>query len=274
MRRLLRQPAVSPGLIGVAALIGLTGLTGGCTPGDVDPGLAYLSPLDGQTGWDPAVPLVVVAEDMDIPPDYPLPPLIRVTDLARGGFVAGRTERLQGSLRFTPDEPFAPDARYGWVVDVPEPVAHGPTLAFPEQLQEPAVFATADTLEVLDGTLVEVPDGDPLACLVLSRKTDQADQEPWTLEVDGETVEAIGTLADPAEWAVNLEFPQGDPGVDVICFEGLQGSDPEGTPFVEPGDRVRLYWGDSQWVVDDIGTAGITATVQDLRRATPTGGDE
>ena len=63
---------------GPAVLIAVVA-SSGCTA-DEEPGPRFISPLDGQTGWDPDVALVVRSEDMDLPEDYALPELLRVVD--------------------------------------------------------------------------------------------------------------------------------------------------------------------------------------------------
>ena len=270
MRRLSRGR--SPYSIGRLALAAGVLALAACNADDVDYE-EYISPLDGQTGWNPETALVVVAEGMDIPPDYPLPELIRVLDLDFGGFVPGRTEKLDGSLRWTPDDPLKTDCdpsdpddlgcRFGWVVDVPEPVPHGPELHFPDILEEPAVFDTSSRIDVLGGSL----DAEGRPCLVLSRKVTAEDTGSWSVEIDGQLVEdVIGSLLDPADWASGLELPAGDDGVDVICFEQFLGT-PDDPPLVQGGDRVRLTWGDQgPWVVE-IEDGAILDTVQRLRRA-------
>jgi len=265
--RIVVERVIGTGLVGIALL---ASACGGDSDIDYD---EYISPMDGQTGWNPETALVVVAEGMDIPPDYPLPDLIRVLDLDFGGFVPGRTERFEDSLRWTPLEPLPTDCdpqdaedlgcRFGWVVDVPEPVPHGPELSFPDILEEPAVFDTSTRIDVLGGSI----DAEGQACLVMSRKLTAGDTETWTLEIDGEELtDVVGSLADPADWAAGLELPEGDDGVDVLCFEGLDGSNPDDPPFVEPGDRVRLTWGQQgPWVVE-MDDGPILDTVERLRR--------
>lgn len=253
--------------LALCAIASIAAVAAACTA-DEPSSEAWISPLDGQTGWAIDAPLVAVADNLDIPPDYPLPELIRVSRFDTGSFLSGRTELLDGSIRFTPDEPWPEDTRLAWIVDVPAPVPHGPSLTFPDALREGAVFSTAATLDVLGGTLQAAPDGTEL-CVVLSRKTEPSDEIVWTLEINGEATQTVGTLADPAVWASDLTFPEGDPGVDVLCFD-VSTADPN-DPLAQPGDRVRLFLGDASWTLDDIGTDGITAIVSALRQ---TGGEE
>lgn len=251
----------------VLVALGVLASLAACSGGDELVGEQYISPLDGQTGWDPEQPLVAVAEDMDLPPDYPLPELIRVVDINRGGFVAGETIMAEGRVSFTPDEPFG-EGRYGWVVDVPEGVPHGPELDFPELLQIESRFDTTDRLDVLGGSVESA--GDTVnACVVLSRRTTPDDDDSWTLEVGGEPVtELVGALADPAEWAADLEFPEGDDGVDVICFTAPADNDPEEEPLVAAGDLVRFRWGAQEPITVEMSDGPILDVVQRLRRVT------
>jgi hypothetical protein len=250
----------------VRRVVVATMLLGACSNGaepDDDP--RSISPLDGQTGWPVDQPLVVVAEGMDIPPDYPLGDLIRVSDLDQGGFVPGQTERSSTFLTFTPDEPLDDDRRYGWVVDIPEPVPHGPELVFPPILEEPAVFSTGAAIDVLGGSV----DGLDRPCVVLSRPVGPDDRDTWTITTDEDVVEdVVGFLLDRAEWTGGLDLPEGDPGVDVLCFEvGEADPDPTVPPVLEPGDRIRLTWGEQgPWLVE-LQDAAIRQVIDELRRS-------
>ncbi|MFK7926595.1 MAG: hypothetical protein AB8H79_00285 [Myxococcota bacterium] len=247
----------------LAALLVVTAVgTSACEETGLVPLQRFISPLDGQTGWDPNTPLVIRDEGMSVPPDYPLPALVRVVDIDLGGFIEGRTERNGSTLIFTPDSAFEADKRYGWVVDMPEPVPHGPELVFAETLQEPAVFDTTSDIDVLAGTLGD----DGQVCLVLSRLLTAEDTGNWSIEVDGERVDnVVGSLLDRTEWLGALSFPEGDDGVDVFCFDPPDSS-PSEFPLVTDGARVRLYWGARDpWLIEVNAGAPFSA-VERLRR--------
>jgi hypothetical protein len=242
-----------------AALLG----TVACS-NDVAPGERYISPLDGQTSWNPEVPLVVRSEDMDLPPDYHLPELLRVVDLDQGGIIPGVTARDSELLVFTPDRPWPLNRRFAWVVDVPEPVPHGPELTFPPELEEPSVFDTSTRIDVLGGSV----DGDDRACVVLSRMLSGEDGGTWRISF-GETdiVGVVGYLVPRSEWGPDLEFPAGDQGVDVLCFDfGVNEPDPTEPAPIDAGEQVRLWWGgDRSWLIT-LSSGDILDEVNRLRR--------
>ena len=235
---------------------------GACS--DEDPGARFISPLDGQTGWGVDVPLVVQSQDMDLPDDYALPELLRVIDLDQGGIIEGTTVREQDFLTFTPSTSWPANRRFAWVVDVPAPVPHGPELTFPPELDEPAVFDTSSRIDVLGGSV----DDDDRACVVLSRMLDGEDAGTWRVTSgDTDIAGVVGYLVPRSEWGPDLDFPTGDPGVDVLCFD-FGGSDPDPTEPapVNPSDQVRLYWnGDQSWLIT-LSAGPVADEVVRLRR--------
>lgn len=254
---------------------------GACATQDSPPeGDRYLSPLDGQTAWDPEQPLVVLAEDKAIPPDYPLPDIIRVVDLQTGGIVPGLIEQGPDFLRFTPSSPFRSGRRYAWTVDVPDPLPHGPDLFLPEPLREPAVFDTSDRIDALAVTRED----DRRLCVVLSRMVRGTDEGAWSINVSGLAIPVtVLRLLPQGAWAAELEFPIGDPGVDVVCFDAPRppagaipdDDDDDGAPsndddpqelWPQVGQTVRLTWGDrNSWVLP-VQAGPVVDAVIDLRR--------
>lgn len=232
--------------------------------GSEDPGDRFISPLDGQTGWGVDVSLVVQSQDMDLPPDYALPELVRVVDLDQSGEIPGTTVREGDFLTFTPDRSWPADRRLAWVVDVPRPVPHGPELTFPPELSEPAVFDTSSRIDVLGGTV----DADDRACVVLSRMLDGEDTGSWRVTSgDTDVAGVVGYLVPRSEWGPDLDFPEGDAGVDVLCFD-FGGTDPDPTEPapIDSGDQVRLYWnGTDSWLID-MSSGPIVDEVVRLRR--------
>jgi hypothetical protein len=245
----------------------LLALTACGTPDAPPPGDHYLSPLDGQTAWSREGALTAVAEDMDLPPDYPLPDLIRVVDLASGGLVAGTVERGDGFLRFTPERRFRANARYAWSVDVPEPLPHGPSLGFPAALAQAAVFDTSDDVAVLAATR----EADNRLCLVMSRLLGADDEGTWSLNAEGEAIAPTAAAIVPREeWAADFAFPAGDPGVDALCFapptlpEEPEDEAPGRWPRV--GETLRIGWGDRGPFTVDVAEGPFTDAIVALRR--------
>lgn len=227
-----------------------------------EPGLAYLSPMNGQTGWDPQQSLVAYAADMNLPEDYPLPELIRVTNLTDGGLVEGTVLRLDDSIRFTPDSPFEPNTRYAWMVDVPATVPHGPSLVFPESLQEPSVFSTESAVDVLGGGLVTNEDGESTVCALLSRAWNAEEANEWTLRSDGQTHEAVATIRTMDSWGSDLEMPEGHQGVDIACFDNPFEGTPEAANWGYPTQIIRFSRGSSEWFVELERTIEEAAAIQ------------
>lgn len=275
-----------PSLAVVGSFISLAGLVGsGCATED-DPTEVerYLSPLDGQTGWDPSAPLTAVATDLDLPSDYPLPELIRVVDLETDGLIPGRVERSASWIRFFPDEPLPAERRYAWTVDVPDTLPHGPELRFPQALMEPAIVSTESGVDALAASI----EADGRVCVVMSRLLTEQDTGTWTWNVEGTSL-AVPTarLVPITSWPVQFELPAEDPGVDVLCFDPQQapGQDPDDTdtgdtdedpePNGEPppndrrvqvGDTLRLDWGGrGPWTLD-VEPGPYTNAVLRLRR--------
>lgn len=263
------QPRLpSPGHRSIPALgvLALAVLAVGCGNNDLAFQESYISPLDGQTGWSVDAPLQTLAPEMDIPPDYALPELIRVLDLDLGGFVPGTTVRTVDTLTFTPDEPFAEDRRYSWVVDVPTPVPHGPQLTFPSALEEPAIFDTRPRIDVLGGSV----DSTGQTCLVLSRLITADDAGSWSIEVNGTLVDGlVGYRLDREVWSTGFDFPDDDPGPDVYCFTPSE-TELAGLPALQEGDRLRVFWtGQGEWLVDGLDAGEIRTTIVRLRRGDP-----
>jgi hypothetical protein len=245
-------------------------LFAGCTEPDSQAEASWVSPLDGQTGWDPAQPLVAFSNTMDIPPDYPLPELVRVVDIDEGGVIPGRVERSSTLITFTPDDPLPENRRFGWVIDVPDPVPHGPSLVVPDRLREPLVVDTSPRIDVLAGSVDDVG----LVCVVLSRVLTGEDRGSWRLAVGPvEVGEAVGFLVPRSEWGPDLDLPEGDLGVDVLCFDfagsGEPNPDPTEPPPVSAGEEIRLWWGDSgPWLIT-LAEGSIVGEVNRLRRGQP-----
>lgn len=224
--------------------------------------LRYASPLDGQTGWPVDQPLTVYAESMSIPPDYPLEPLLRVVETTTGGFVEGRVTRTGDTLTFTPRSDWLAEGRYTWAVDIPEPVPHGPELTFPETVEGEFAFSTGPRLDVLAGGI----DADGRACVILSRPSQPDDAVPWSVTIGTERTDGVVlSLLDRTDWSSDLTFPAGDPGVDVLCLDGVE--EPDGPAFddLTPGTIVRFERGEAgPWRVE-LEDATPTQLVRGLR---------
>lgn len=245
------------------ALAPLIILAAAACSSDEDVATRFISPLDGQTGWSVDGPLVARYDALNVPPDYPMPEVMRVVDLEDGGLVPGKTTMGDGFLSFTPDESWSA-GRFAWVVDMPEAVPHGPSLEFPDILEEPSVFDTTPRLDVLAGSI----DAEGNTCVVLSRVTDSADDGTWTLSEGDVTWDGVvGYLVPRSEWGPDLTFIEGDAGVDVLCFTFEGG--PTDVPDLASGDEIRLTWGDDgPWLIE-LSEGDIATAVQGLRRGAP-----
>jgi len=201
---------------------------------------SFIAPLDGQTGIAPDAALEVRAPTLDVPPDYPLPELIRVVDLAEGGFVPGEVLDDGDVLSFVPDLPWAVDRRYVWTVDIPAGIPHGPELHIAGQLSGSAVFDTSQAVAVLAAGL----DDEDRACLVLSRHADPEILEGARVTADDQEVADLAfEVEGPEVWSDELWVPGLHPEVDLACLV-------TGEP-IPPGTRLRVWWADSgPWVAD------------------------
>jgi len=212
--------------------VALAALLAACAP-DLDPVASWVEPMDGATGWAGAEPLIVNTPALDVPPDYEIRPLLRVIDLADGGYVDGTTTSTHSGITFEPAEAWLPGRRYAWTLDVPESLPHAPEFGIPEGLAGTAVFDTDPALEVLDGAQHD----DSRLCVVLSAKAESESVEvEWTLDDFGPPVPDTLTVLPAEEWADDLLAWGLEPAVDVGCLSLV---------FVSPGDRFRFWVGDS-----------------------------
>jgi len=227
----------------------------GCAGDDVAQERTWIAPLDGQSGIPLDMQLMVRTGELDLPPDYPIPNLIRVVDLRDGGEVPGRVEVGPERIRFIPDEGWVGDRRFAWTVDPVNPVPHGPELVFPEHLAGTAVFDTSSSLSVLGAAL----DDEGRACLVFSRRLTADDDAEVNIDADGVPVDEVVLEYLPEEaWSPWVLAPD-DPGLDVICL-----TTPE---TFEPGTVIRVWWGEPEvpWRAELQGI-GVDELVVALRR--------
>jgi hypothetical protein len=201
---------------------------------------SFITPLDGQTGVALDAVLEVSAPTLRVPPDYPLPELIRVVDLAEGGFVPGDVVDDGDVLSFLPHTSWMVDRRYVWTVDIPEGVPHGPELHIAGQLSGSAVFDTSQAVAVLAaGT-----DDEDRACLVLSRHADSGIVEGARVTADDVEIADLSIeLQGPESWLDELWVPGLQPEVDLACLLTEEA--------IPPGTRLRVWWAESgPWVAD------------------------
>ncbi|MFT7521894.1 MAG: hypothetical protein ACI9MC_004046 [Kiritimatiellia bacterium] len=242
-------------------------LLAACTSGsDAPQGDRYIAPLDGQTAVPTDARLIVVAEDMSLPPDYPLLELFRVVDMDEGGRVEGSVKRFTDFFEFIPNSQWDADRRYGWVIDVPPPVPHGPHLTFPDILGEPSTFETSSRINVLGGSV----DLDDRVCVVMSRLLRAADKGDWRLSLNDEHIDdVVGSLLPRGEWGPDLDFVANDQGVDVMCLDFPQDDTDQSPTSPSPvvaGDHVRLWWGDEgPWLIE-LQDGPVIDVVTQLRR--------
>ncbi|MBW1877602.1 MAG: hypothetical protein JRI25_06145 [Deltaproteobacteria bacterium] len=201
---------------------------------------SFITPLDGQTAVALDALLRVRAPTLGVPPEYPLPELIRVVDLAEGGFVPGEVVDEGDVLSFVPRGSWAVDRRYVWTVDIPEGMPHGPELHIAGQLSGSAVFDTSEAIAVLAAGL----DDDDRACLVLSRRTDVGMMEGARVTADDEEIADLRIeLQGPEVWQDQVWVPGLRPEVDLACLVADES--------IAPGTRLRVWWaGSGPWVAD------------------------
>lgn len=202
-------------------------LLSGCQA--LPPATVWVAPLAGQTGIPSGMPLVVHTGPLDVPPDYALPDLVRVVDLADGGFVAGRVAVEAEAVRFIPDGGWAADRDYAWVFDAVEGLPHGPSLNLPEFGEEPPRFSTAQRLDFL----ASVRDDEGRICLITSRPVLPDDEGAWSVAADGVDV-AVRYVEWEPEVEPEMELESMDPGVDALCLV------PDAP--VDAGAELALTW--------------------------------
>jgi len=242
--------------------VALAALLVACAP-DPGPAASWVEPMDGATGWLDAAPLRVVTPTLDVPPDYELEPSLRVVDLADGGYVAGTFAAEADGASFTPDEPWQPNRRYAWTLDVPSSLPHGPEWSVPEVLPGTAVFDTDPAIEVLGAST----DDGGRVCVVLSAMApaETVDVE-WTLNDMGPPVPDTLTVLPVDEWAGEMLEWGLHPAIDVACLSLV---------FVSPGDRFRFWVGDSGPYLAEISEEPLGELVAARYRfATPDDDDE
>jgi hypothetical protein len=224
------------------------GLLGACEQEAPAGLLPFIAPLDGQTHYPIDLPLRVVSAGIDIPNDYPIPDLIRVSRLdvvcdddPTCGLVSGNIVLDSHGITFTPNDGWRPNRRYAWKVAAPTPVPHGPELSLPEHLVGTAVFDTTPRLKLLNGGV----DEDGRTCMVFSRPIDQA-RDSGTLRVtinDIEIDDALFSMLGPDELGPGYDLDPDDPGVSVVCLTTEQP--------ITGGASLRLTWGkNGPWRID------------------------
>jgi hypothetical protein len=233
------------------ASLGLTG----CLAGEELPGETFVTPLDGQTAIPLDMDLIVQNGPAEVPPDYEIPPVIRVVDLEEGGFVTGDVTVQGDIVRFHPDNGWLGSHRYFWIFDPVEPVPHGPEIAFSDAEAGTAVFDTSVVrLDALGAGL----DEDGRACIVLSRRVTVADG--GTIRVtanDVEIPEVIVEQLEPGDWSDWPREPL-DEGVDVLCLDTVEPLD--------TGTVLRMWWGtNGPWRVE-LSEETVEDVIDTLRR--------
>ncbi len=221
------------------------------------PERAYIAPLDGQTEVAGSARLLVRTGSFEVPPQYALPELVRVTDLEDGGAVEGTTEIASDTIVFTPLGGWAANRRYAWTIPALVSTAHGPSMDLPAHLVGTAAFDTSADLYMLGATW---DPNEALLCLVFSRRLTADDTGVLRVTVDDEEIaETLVRLIPDEEWGKPYELYDEDDGIDVMCID-------DGVDRAE-ALSVRVWWGDEgPWYADLL--AGTAAEhVQRLRRA-------
>ena len=222
----------------------------------------FIAPLDGQTNYPTDLPIRVVSSEIDIPNDYPIPELIRVSRLdvvcdddSDCGNVPGNVVFDRDGLTFYPNSDWRPNRRYAWKVAPPNAVAHGPDLVFPDHLIGTAVFDTTPRLKLLNGGV----DADGRTCMVFSRPIGEDDSGTLRVTVnDIEIEDAVFSLLGPNDLGPGYDLDPDDPGVSVVCLE-------TDSP-IDAGASLRLTWGSNgPWKIDLI-AATPDELVESLRR--------
>ena len=222
----------------------------------------FIAPLDGQTNYPTNLPIRVVSSEIDIPDDYPIPDLIRVSRLdvvcdddTDCGNVPGNIILDKNGVTFYPNSEWRPNRRYAWKVAPPTAVPHGPDLIFPDHLTGTAVFDTTPRLKLLNGGV----DADGRTCMVFSRPIGEDDSGTLRVTVnDIEIEDAVFSLLGPDDLGPGYDLDPDDPGVSVVC---LKTESP-----IDAGASLRLTWGaNGPWKVD-LQSATPDELVETLRR--------
>lgn len=178
---------------------------------DPGPELAWVSPAVGQTGVPENLPLRVGIAGA-WPEDYPTGGAIEVWD-ADGALVAGEVDLAGSVVFFLPETAWINDATYVWRWGFDGGAPHAPT-GLPSAPEDHVMrFQVGGAVEVLGVALAasETP------CVVTSAPGGTVPFD--RLRVRGQDVAFFdvyryaGTDADVTE-----PYPDGDPGLDVVCL--------------------------------------------------------
>lgn len=198
---------------------------------------SFITPADGQTNVAPFQILRVHGNAAKIPDDFPLPDLVEVLDLDRGGRVQGSVSSSDGQIRFTPDQAWL-RGEYLWTVRQPLDDARMPEFDIDPAMLGSASFSTLDQLRVIHAAWS--PSGS--LCVLLSRPPrQQGIEERLRVTVDGEPVPLRGIeILTPVELGQDA-LDAGDNGIGGVCMELSIGGRPE---------RARFYIDDDSWLRD------------------------
>jgi len=211
--------------------------------------------------------LIVHTWTLAMPPDYPLPELVHVVDLDRGGRVQGAVTLQDHTLRFTPANGWRPNTRYAWTVNPLQTPPHGPESSVEAGLVGTAAFDTTPRLDLL-AAVVPSPQK---ACMVWSRPLTTDDTGELRITIDDAEVTADAIILDlvpRAEWGVSFDLEPEDPGVNILCMRG----EAETVPLT-PGSILRVWWGNEGPWREELAERSLADAVGLLRRLTPPDGD-
>ncbi|MBT3222900.1 MAG: hypothetical protein HN348_27805 [Proteobacteria bacterium] len=228
---------------------------GSCPGGEEQPTRAFIAPLHGQSDVPVEMELMLRTGGVNWPPNYPIPAgFIRVVDLGEGGLVDGHIYRSGNDILFRPYDPWEPNRRYSWTVDIVTSEPHGPEFSFPDNLMGTAVFDTSNALALLGASL----ESDQI-CMVFSRPLSAKDAGDLVISVDDVLIDdALFEILTDEDWGKPYELLPDDEGIGVLCFETAGN--------VNVADPLRVWWGDAgPWHVQ-LHDSGIEWLVSDLRR--------
>ncbi len=228
-------------------------------------GDAYIAPLNGQSAISPEMDLVVHTWSVELPPEYPLPTLMRVVDLETGGLVAGDISKRGNTLRFTPTGGWRPNRRFAWTVNPIEDIPHGPETLVEGNLVGTAVFDTSDTLNILGATSSSPSE----ICLIMSRpllNEDGGDVRVTVNDVELDNDTTTFLLTTDAEYNTGFETDPVDAGVHVFCITEIPQERDGEAITVTAGSVVRVWWGEGGPWRQEVQTISVADKLGELRR--------
>ena len=228
-----------------------------CPGGGEQSTRAFIAPLHGQSDVPVAMELMLRTGGVSWPPNYPIPEgFIRVVDLQEGGLVNGIIYRSGDDILFKPSQPWEPNRRYSWTVDMVNSEPHGPEFYFPENLMGTAAFDTSNDLALLGASYEATEDQ---ICMVFSRPLTANDAGELVISVDDVLIDdAVLELLTDEDWGKPYDLLPDDGGIGIMCLQT--------EVDVEVDDALRVWWGnDGPWHVR-LRDSDIEQVVIDLRR--------